>query len=61
MADAFLIPQVYNAERAGVDLAAFPTIRCIYQECNQLEESPKPLQNTSPTPHEMDSHLTPNS
>ena len=37
LADAFLIPQVYNAERAGVDLAAFPTIRRIYQECNKLE------------------------
>jgi maleylacetoacetate isomerase len=37
IADAFLIPQVYNAERAGVDLAPFPTIRRIYQECNKLE------------------------
>lgn len=37
IADAFLIPQVYNAERAGVDLAQFPTIRRIYQECNNLE------------------------
>ncbi|MBV8454206.1 MAG: maleylacetoacetate isomerase [Deltaproteobacteria bacterium] len=37
LADAFLIPQVYNAERAGVELAAFPTIRRIYQECSKLE------------------------
>jgi maleylacetoacetate isomerase len=37
LADAFLIPQAYNAERAGVDLAAFPTIRRMYQECNKLE------------------------
>jgi len=37
MADAFLIPQVYNAGRAGVDLAQFPTIRRIYAECNKLE------------------------
>ena len=37
IADAFLIPQVYNAERAGVDLAAFPTIRRIYQECHKLD------------------------
>jgi maleylacetoacetate isomerase len=37
IADAFLIPQVYNAERAGVDLAPFPTIRRIYQECNKLD------------------------
>ena len=37
MADAFLIPQVYNAERAGVDMTAFPTISRIYRQCNQLE------------------------
>jgi glutathione S-transferase len=37
MADAFLVPQVYNAERFGVGLAAFPTIQRICQECNQLE------------------------
>jgi maleylacetoacetate isomerase len=37
MADAFLVPQVYNAERFGVALAAFPTVQRICQECNQLE------------------------
>jgi maleylacetoacetate isomerase len=37
MADAFLIPQVCNGERAGVDLAAFPTIRRIYDECNKVD------------------------
>ena len=37
LADAFLIPQVYNAERAGVDIATFPTIHRIYQECNKLD------------------------
>jgi maleylacetoacetate isomerase len=37
LADAFLVPQVYNAERAGVDLAQFPTIRRICQECNKLD------------------------
>jgi maleylacetoacetate isomerase len=37
IADAFLIPQVYNAERAGIDLSAFPTIRRIYAECNKVE------------------------
>jgi len=35
MADACLVPQVYNAERAGVDLTPFPTIRRIYDECNK--------------------------
>jgi maleylacetoacetate isomerase len=37
LADAFLIPQVYNAERAEVDLKPFPTILRIYDECNKLE------------------------
>ena len=37
LADAFLIPQVYNAERSGIDLTQFPTIRGIYQECNKLD------------------------
>jgi maleylacetoacetate isomerase len=35
IADAFLVPQVYNAQRAGIDLAQFPTIRRIYEECNK--------------------------
>jgi maleylacetoacetate isomerase len=48
MADAFLIPQVYNAERAGVDLATFPTIRRIYQECNKLEEFAKAAPERQP-------------
>lgn len=37
IADAFLVPQVYNAQRAGIDLALFPTIRRIYEECNKNE------------------------
>jgi maleylacetoacetate isomerase len=48
MADAFLIPQVYNAERAGVDLAPFPTIRGIYQECNKLEAFAKAAPKRQP-------------
>jgi maleylpyruvate isomerase len=36
LADIFLIPQVYNAERAGVDMTAFPTIRRIYVECGKI-------------------------
>jgi maleylacetoacetate isomerase len=35
IADAFLVPQVSNAQRAGIDLAPFPTIRRIYEECNK--------------------------
>jgi glutathione S-transferase len=36
LADAFLVPQVYNAELAKVDLRQFSTIQRIYSECNQL-------------------------
>jgi maleylacetoacetate isomerase len=35
--DAFLVPQVYNAELAKVDLSQFPTIQRVYTECNQLD------------------------
>lgn len=34
-ADAFLIPQVYNALRFGFDLQAFPIISNIYHHCMQ--------------------------
>jgi len=37
LADAFLVPQVYNAERSGVDMTLFPTIRRICEECGKLE------------------------
>lgn len=36
LADACLIPQVYNAKRFGVDLAPFPTIRRINEHCLSL-------------------------
>jgi maleylacetoacetate isomerase len=48
MADAFLIPQVYNAERAGVVLTAFPTISRIYRQCNQLEAFAKAAPENQP-------------
>lgn len=37
LADAFLVPQVYNAERSGVDMTLFPAIRRICQEYAKLE------------------------
>lgn len=37
MADCCLVPQVYNAERFGVDLAPYHTIRRITQTCLALE------------------------
>ncbi len=37
LADCMLVPQVYNAQRFGVELAAFPTIRRITAECLALD------------------------
>ena len=37
MADCCLVPQVYVANRFGVDLAPYPTIRRIYATCLALE------------------------
>ena len=36
-ADCFLIPQVYNALRFGVDLSPFPHIKGIHQRATELE------------------------
>lgn len=36
-ADVWLLPQVYNANRFGVDLAPYPTIRAIAEHCGRLE------------------------
>jgi maleylacetoacetate isomerase len=38
LADACLVPQVYNARRFGCDMDAFPTIQRIDAECLALEE-----------------------
>lgn len=44
MADACLVPQVYNANRWAVDMNAFPTISRINASCLTLE----PFQHASP-------------
>ena len=36
LADCCLVPQVFNARRFGVDMAAFPTIARIEQACLEL-------------------------
>ena len=38
MADCCLVPQVFNAERFGVDMAPYSTIRRVVQSCMALEE-----------------------
>ncbi len=37
LADLCLIPQVYNANRFGVDLTGYPHIQRIWDNCHQLE------------------------
>jgi len=37
MADVYLVPQVWNARRFGVDLGAFPTIVRIEAACNEID------------------------
>jgi maleylacetoacetate isomerase len=37
MADAYLIPQVYNAVRFDTDLSNFPNIQKTYNNCNELD------------------------
>jgi maleylacetoacetate isomerase len=37
LADVFLVPQVYNAERTGVDMTHFPTISRICAGCSKLD------------------------
>lgn len=34
--ESFLVPQVYNAQRFGTDLSAFPEIQRLAAECNEL-------------------------
>ncbi len=36
LADCFLVPQMYNAHRFGVDVNAFPTLNRIVDACNKL-------------------------
>lgn len=37
LADVCLVPQVYSAMRFGVDMQAYPLIKKIYDNCNQLD------------------------
>jgi maleylpyruvate isomerase len=37
LADVFLMPQVYNAERFGLDMTPFPTIRSIVEHCSTID------------------------
>ena len=37
LADLCLVPQVYNAKRSQIDMAAFPTIQRINEACQALK------------------------
>jgi maleylacetoacetate isomerase len=37
LADAWLIPQAYNATRFGLDLEPYPTIRSVMEHCTGIE------------------------
>ncbi|MDX3772785.1 maleylacetoacetate isomerase [Chromatiaceae bacterium AAb-1] len=36
LADICLVPQVYNAQRFGLDMAAYPAISLVHHHCQQL-------------------------
>lgn len=47
-ADCFLIPQVFNANRYGVDMAQFPTIQRVYDLCMKLDAFVKAAPENQP-------------
>lgn len=53
LADVYLVPQMYNARRYGVDMAALPNLVCIDEACNRLEafdEARPEVQPDAPQP-----------
>ncbi|MFI4969609.1 MAG: maleylacetoacetate isomerase [Lysobacterales bacterium] len=52
LADACLVPQVYNANRCGIDLAPYPTIRRINAQCLALPafDAARPERQPDATP-----------
>ncbi|HVN88740.1 MAG TPA: maleylacetoacetate isomerase [Candidatus Binataceae bacterium] len=48
LADAFLVPQVYNARMAKVDLSPYPTIQRICANCDELEAFAKARPEVQP-------------
>ena len=58
MADCFLVPQVYNSQRAtvGLELARWPTIERIYRGCLDLEAFASSLPMNQPDAEELTRH-----
>jgi maleylacetoacetate isomerase len=48
LADICLVPQVFNARRYNLDMAAFPTIRAIFDNCMKLEAFQKAAPENQP-------------
>ncbi len=48
LADCFLIPQIYNAERFKVDMSVFPTLERINKHCLKLPAFEKALPKNQP-------------
>lgn len=48
MADVVLVPQYYNAERFGVDMAHYPLIQRVVDNCNKLEAFKKAAPEAQP-------------
>ena len=48
LADAALIPQVYNANRFGIDLNQFPTIQRVHENAQKLEAFQKAAPENQP-------------
>jgi maleylacetoacetate isomerase len=48
LADLCLVPQVFNARRYDLDMAAFPTIRRIFDSCMELEAFQKAAPEAQP-------------
>ncbi len=50
-ADAFLVPQVYNAKRFNVDMTPFPKVTSVYEKCIVMEPFKKAHPSSQPDNH----------
>jgi maleylacetoacetate isomerase len=48
LADVYLVPQVFNSGRFGVDMGKFPTIARIHAACNEVEAFAKAAPGVQP-------------
>ena len=51
LADVYLIPQLYAAERFNVSLEAYPRIRRVAALAASIRRSSRPIRQSSPIPH----------